>query len=467
MEESKRPSTLEPSSVNEVLSSKSLSSEESLSSGSRSPIPIDGSKKPALGRSLVWIASLLGAATISATLGTTLALVAPLPGVAPEHGRKLLSDLWRSGFQYKISRPVNVLVMGIDRVLDAPADSGRIFSGNSDTMLLLRIDPTDNTVNVLSIPRDTQVEIPGIGVTKINQANVGGGPLLARETVSKTLNGVEIDRYVRVSTDAFRELVDLLGGVEVYVPEPMQYTDNTQKLKIDLKPGWQTLDGNKAEQFARFRHDSFGDIGRVQRQQALIKALRSKLTNPLILPRIPSLLSIMQKYIDTNLSMEEMLALVNLGQKLDKEDLKMVLLPGRFSTPNEFRSSYWIMDTQGRDRVMQEYFKSSPTESGAEPPLASLKIAIQNASGDPQAAAQIARSLAALGYNNVYPVQNWQDPQQKTQIIVQKGDLQGAKILQTALGFGKVEATSTGELDSDLTIRIGDDWKTVRSKLPQ
>ncbi len=396
-----------------------------------------------------------------------IALVAPLPGTAPEQGRKLLGDLWNHGFQYKISRPVNVLVMGIDRVLDAPADSDRIFSGNSDTMLLLRIDPTDNSVNMLSIPRDTQVDIPGIGVTKINQANVGGGPLLARETVSKTLNGVEIDRYVRVSTDAFRELVDLLGGVDVYVPEPMQYNDNTQKLKIDLKPGWQTLDGDKAEQFARFRHDSLGDIGRVQRQQALIKALRSKLESPMILPQIPRLLGIMQKYIDTNLSMEEMLALVNFGQRLGKDDLKMVLLPGRFSAPNEFRASYWIMDAQGRDRVMQEYFKSSPTEAGTEPPLANLKIAIQNASSDPQAATQFAKYLATIGYTNVYQADNWQDPQAKTQIIVQKGDLQGAQVLQNALGLGKVEATSTGELDSDLTIRVGEDWKTQRSKLLQ
>lgn len=458
MKESKRQSTLEPSSATEKVITPA-----------RPAVPIAPAvvQKPSMARSLLWIAGFLGAATISASLGTTLALIAPLPGTNPAQGRKLLGDLWSSGFQYKVSRPVNVLVMGIDRVLDAPAGSDEVFSGRSDTMLLLRIDPTDNSVNMLSIPRDTQVEIPGVGVTKINQANASGGPLLARETVSKTLNGIEIDRYVRISTEAFRELVDLLGGIDVYVPEPMQYTDNTQKLKIDLKQGWQTLDGNKAEQFARFRHDSFGDIGRVQRQQALIKALRSKLTNPLILPRIPSLIGMMQKYIDTNLSMEEMLALVSFGQKLDKDDFKMVLLPGRFSTPNEFRASYWIMDSQGRDRVMQEYFKSSSTEAGAEPALASLKIAIQNASSNPQAGTQFAQYLATLGYTSVYQAQNWQDPQQKTQIIVQKGDLQGAKVLQSTLGFGKVEANSTGELDSDLTIRIGDDWRVQRSQLPQ
>ncbi len=420
--------------------------------------PVIPKSKPSTARSLFWGFTFVIAATAAATFGTALALIAPLPGaVAPSEGQKLLGDLWKSGFQYQVGRPVNILVMGIDRVLEAPAGSEAIFSGRSDTMLLLRIDPTDNTVNLLSIPRDTQVEIPGIGTAKINQANASGGPALARQVVGDTLNGISIDRYVRVSTDAFRELVDLLGGIDIYVPEQMSYVDKTQKLKIDLSPGWQTLNGDKAEQFARFRHDSFGDIGRVQRQQALIKALRSKLSNPLMLPRIPGLITVIQKYIDTNLSVEEMLALVNLGLRLDKNDFKMVLLPGRFSAPDEFIASYWIMDTQGRDRVMQEYFKLGASDAASEPG-ANLKIAVQNASSQPEAASQFVQYLNRLGYGNVYAIQDWADQQSKTQIIVQKGDLQAAKLLQGSLKFGSVEAASTGDLDSDLTIRVGNDW---------
>lgn len=416
-------------------------------------------QKSSSARSLFWSFTFLIAATASATVGTTLALIAPLPGaVAPAEGQKILGDLWKSGFQYQIARPVHILVMGIDRVPGVTKGSEQVFSGRSDTMLLLRIDPTDNTVSLLSIPRDTQVEIPGIGTTKINQANASGGPALARQVVGDTLNGVAIDRYVRVSTDAFRELVDLLGGIDVYVPERMSYVDNTQKLKIDLSPGWQTLNGDRAEQFARFRQDSYGDIGRVQRQQALIKALRTKLSNPLMLPRIPGLVSMMQKYIDTNLSLEEMLALVNFGLKLDKNDFKMVLLPGRFSAPNEFIASYWIMDPQGRDRVLQEYFKLDATSFAAEAPSASLRIAVQNASSQPDAADQFARYLLSLGYENVYSIQDSAEQQRKTQIIVQKGDLQAAKLLQGTLSFGTVEAASTGDLESDLTIRVGNDW---------
>nr|MCU0551732.1 LCP family protein [Leptolyngbya sp. Prado105] len=160
MKESRRQPTLDPTSAKG----------QSVPSETRPPVPSEPIRpKPSLSRTLTWIAAFLGATTISATLGTTLALIAPIPGAAPDQGRKLLGDLWSSGFQYKISRPVNVLVMGIDRVLDAEPGSEEVFSGRSDTMLLLRLDPSDNSVNVLSIPRDTQVEVPGVGVTKINQ----------------------------------------------------------------------------------------------------------------------------------------------------------------------------------------------------------------------------------------------------------------------------------------------------------
>lgn len=457
MEQSKSQSTLRQSGTLEKPEGQPNSN-----SAPKSPVliaPPIAPKKSSTARSLFWGFTFLIAATASATIGTTLALITPLPGaLAPADGQKILSDLWKSGFQYQVARPVNILVMGIDRVPNVPSGSDEVFAGRSDTMLLLRIDPIENTVNLLSIPRDTQVEVPGIGTTKINQANASGGPALARQVVSSTLNGIEIDRYVRISTNAFRELVDLLGGIEVYVPQQMSYVDKTQKLKIDLAPGWQTLNGDKAEQFARFRHDSFGDIGRVQRQQALIKALRSKLSNPLMLPRIPGLINVMQKYIDTNLSVEEMLALVNLGLKLDRNDLKMVLLPGRFSAPDEFVASYWIMDPQGRDRVMQEYFKIGATDAASELPSANLRIAVQNASSQPEAASQLIRYLNSLGYENVYAIQDWTDQQGKTQVIVQKGDLQAAKLLQATLRFGSVEAASTGDLESDLTIRIGNDW---------
>jgi len=345
-------------------------------------------------------------------------------------------------------------------VPSAAPGSREIFSGRSDTMLLLRVDPETGSISLLSIPRDTQVEIPSVGITKINDANVQGGATLAARTASSVLNGVQIDRYLRVSTEAFKELVDLMGGVEVYVPKPMVYEDKTQKLKINLSPGKQVLTGAQAEQFARFRNDDLGDIGRVQRQQALLKSLRNQLTSPSVIPRIPKLVQAMQKYIDTNLTVEEMLALVSAGRKLGEGNFKMVMLPGRFSSPEEFRASYWIMDLAGRDRVMKQYFNLDPLSPSLEGDTAAtnLRISIQNASRNPDAASQLSQRLIALGFSNVFITSDWADKQAKTQVIAQRGDLQAAQVLQQQLGLGAVDANSTGDLESDITIRVGDDW---------
>lgn len=409
-----------------------------------------------------WSAAFVLTATISAALGATLALVTPLsPFLAPLQGFGAKGDLWRRGFQYKIARPINILVMGIDRVPNAPKNSREVFAGRSDTMLLLRLDPRDNTVRMISIPRDTKVDIPGVGVAKINDANVEGGPALTARVVSRTLNDVPIDRYVRVTTEAFRELVDIVGGVEVYVPYPMKYVDNAQNLKIDLEKGWQTLSGDQAEQFARFRKDQFGDIGRVQRQQTLLKALRQRISNPTVLPRLAQGVRVIQQYIDTNLSLEEMLALVGFGLKLEQDDFKMILLPGRFSTPSESVASYWIMDSAGKDKVIRQYFQSNPTISSSETLSDSanrVRIAIQNTTNNPELGRRVAKYLTEKNFQNVYIIPDWPDRLRQTQIIAQQGDQQAATLLKKVLGLGKVEASSTGDLESDLTIRIGEDW---------
>ena len=413
----------------------------------------------------LWRGLAIGATgVLSATVGLVAVLMLPVPkAIAPQGQNQTVSvsDLWNKSFNYQITRPVNILVMGIDLPLDLPEgkSSQDVFAGRSDVMMLVRIDPETESVNVLSIPRDTQIEIPDEGLVKINHANMVGGAEFSAQVVSQNLNGVPIDRYVRVSTGAFRELVDLMGGVEVYVPEPMDYEDQTQKLKIHLEAGQQVLNGEQAEQFARFRNDANGDIGRVQRQQALIQALRNRLTDPTLLPRIPQAIQIFQEYIDTNLTTEEMFALANFGLGLQQENFRMVLLPGRFSTPEEYVASYWLMDPAARDQVMQEYFDvASIAVMSNQHSLSDLRIAVQNASSDPQIASQVAAYLQEQGFYNVYLIEDWPEPQSQTQIIAQRGDLHSATMLESLLGVGELVPASTGDLSSDFTIRVGDDW---------
>jgi LCP family protein required for cell wall assembly len=348
--------------------------------------------------------------------------------------------------------------MGIDRVEDAPPQSPEAFTGRSDTLLLLRFDPQQSSLKVLSIPRDTRVSIPRVGYSKINNANIYGGAELAAQVVSQTLQEVPIDRYVRVTTNAFRELVDLVGGVEVYVPTPMVYQDLTQKLTINLEAGEQVLNGDQAEQFARFRKDGNGDIGRVQRQEVLLKALQQRFTSPLVIPRIPQAIQVLQQSIDTNLTPEEVLALANFAYQLKREQVQMVMLPGRFSQPTEFDGlSYWLFSESGRDRVMEQYFglssQAASASTNASPQR--LSIAIQNATDDPALAEALQTHLRQQNFRNVYISTDAPQLLAETEIIAQQGDLQGARLIQQYLGGGKVEASSTGILGSDITLRLG------------
>ena len=406
--------------------------------------------------------------TLSVILGGTLALVTPLwsPQNSSSQRQRFslgntklpLENLWGNSSQYQLSRPVNILVMGIDPPLPGATNtSPDVFSGRSDTILLLRLNPNTKFIRVLSIPRDSQVVIPGIGLEKISLANATGGPALAARVVSRSLNNVPIDRYVRITTGAFQQLVELLGGVEVFVPQRMSYKDATQHMEINLAPGWQTLNGNQAEDFARFRDSSVGDLARVQRQQTLIAALRDRLTSPTVLPRLPKLIRIMQNYIDTNLSLQEILALVNFEVELEQDNFQMVLLPGNLSSLSKDPSSYWL-DPGGQDRVMGEYFGVNLIGAKKTRSLNTLKIAVQNASEEPNLSQRVVKYLKQRGFEKVKIVSDWPDQQRQTQIIVQRGDLKAAADLKNVLGLGKIEAASIGDLKSDLTIRVGNDW---------
>lgn len=424
-------------------------------------------------RGFVWGATVSLTAAISSIVGASIALVSPssvnlsqlfstvkFPGnntnpQTKNEGLELLG-------QHTLTRPVNILVMGIDPVPGAPKGTPESFTGNSDTVLLLRFDPSDRSVRLLSIPRDSRVEIPGVGRSKVNEANMYGGPALASRVVSRSLNDVVIDRYVRITTDAFRELVNLVGGVEVLVPYSMSYRDLSQNLEINLQAGWQTLNGDQAEQFVRFRKDKIGDIDRVQRQQVLLKALQKRLYSPAMLPRLPQATRIFQQYVDTNLTLDEMLALASFGRDLEEQDIRMVMLPGRIGQKGEDENkSYWIVDGGDRDRLIDDYFNRASQVPLEMRESHQVKIAIQNATNDPGLGNRAIEYLAQKDFRNVYLAPESSELLQETKIVVQKGNLEAANDLKSLLGIGRVEALSVGDRDSDLTIRIGLDAKQL------
>jgi LCP family protein required for cell wall assembly len=372
-----------------------------------------------------------------------------------------------------LTRPVNILVLGtIMLTSDLPdaqakpkgkylAEVDNNLNGMSDAMLLIRFDPATQKVAVLSIPRDSRVNIQGVGTTKINFANYAGGASLSAQTVSQVLGDIPIDRYIRFNVNGFGKLVDALGGIDIYVPKKLKYQDDSQHLYINLNAGQQKLNGSKAIQYMRYRHDDLGDIGRVQRQQAFFRAFIDQKLKPESITKFPEILAIVKDNIDTNLSLEEVLALASYTSKTDRKSIQMHMAPGRFSNPGEFDNlSYWILDNRLLAKLMSQNFgvmKSADviTDNSSQ----SLRVAIQDSMSQPEGSKKATTILSKAGYAQVFAASDrWTKPIAKTQIIAQNGDRASAEKLRDALGIGEVLVESTGDIESDITVRVGKDW---------
>ena len=242
----------------------------------------------------------------------------------------------------------NILLLGVD---DNPEAKKDMWAGTrTDTIILANIDPKSKSINAISIPRDSKVFLArNNGINKINSAHAIGGVEMTKETIEKTL-GVKIHRYVLVHEDIVKELVDVLGGVDIYIEKPMHYRDRTAHLNINFDKGLQKLDGQKAIEYLRFRHDALGDIGRTQRQQWFIRGLVKTLQNPQTIAKIPDLIATAKKYIKTDISTGEMAQLIEFLRHIDLSKTEIATLPGQ---PNQSGYiSYWILDPEKTQEVI-------------------------------------------------------------------------------------------------------------------
>lgn len=218
---------------------------------------------------------------------------------------------------------VNILLLGVDRRGMRPNELPR-----SDSMMIVSIDPVTKRYDMFSILRDTYVKIPGYGHSRINVALGEGGPELAMQTVSE-FTGLSVDRYVVTDFEGFKNLIDVVGGVEVDVEKDMRYRDPSDKgvYDINLKKGMQRLDGSKALQYARFRHDAMSDYTRTERQRKLLKALAVQMKSATTLIQMPAILKSVTPYIQTNINSLDMVKLATLGISLETENVGQYQLP--------------------------------------------------------------------------------------------------------------------------------------------
>ncbi|MGB9791616.1 MAG: LCP family protein [Thermacetogeniaceae bacterium] len=253
----------------------------------------------------------------------------------------------------------NILLLGSD------ARPGEKI-GNTDTIIVAQID--QEKLSLLSIPRDTLVEIPGYGKNKINSACRYGGPELTARVVSELI-GIPVKKYALIRWSGFIKIVDTLGGVDLYVPRDMHYDpQDGPDYKIDLHKGYQHLNGKEALAFVRFRMEALGDIDRTKQQLQFMKALAEKIKQPKTLVKLPVLIPEIYKNVETNVTLGEALALAKAGYNLGRLAVVTQTLPGYFLTLNG--ASYWGVDPEQARQVAFDLFEYGLTTDRVvlEPP---------------------------------------------------------------------------------------------------
>ncbi|MFH1386223.1 MAG: LCP family protein [bacterium] len=265
---------------------------------------------------------------------------------------RLIPNIFRIGV---INTPINILIVGTDLNFDAETGKRLVNTvGRTDSILLARIDPIRYKINLLSIPRDSFVPIPGHREQKINAANVFGGIKLLKETI-KDLTGKEIDYYIEIDPYAVIKLVDLIGGVDYYVEKDMYYVDNAQNLHINLKQGWHKLSGKEAQDYMRFRHDMSGDIGRIDRQQRFLQAIFLDFAKPNNIIKAPVAIGLAAKQVSTDLPLTKIIRLANFVRMLSPTDIHSFTAVG---SPEESSQAGSILrlDQKELAKIVREVF---------------------------------------------------------------------------------------------------------------
>ena len=254
---------------------------------------------------------------------------------------KISSDELKPQLETNKNTSTNILFLGGDKV-----------NANTDTMMLININPDKKSVNVLSIPRDTKVTILG-RTRKINYAWPKGGKELVTKTVEELLM-TKIDYYVYINTSVFREVIDTLGGIDYYVPKNMYYADPAQNLYIGLKKGWHVMDGKKAEQFVRYRNYIDGDIKRISNQQDFLKEVLRQRITPSNISGINKAITNVFENTKTNLPIQEVIKLTTMVDSLNEDAVRFHMLPGEISIGKAW---YYICDQEAAIKLINDYFK--------------------------------------------------------------------------------------------------------------
>jgi polyisoprenyl-teichoic acid--peptidoglycan teichoic acid transferase len=353
---------------------------------------------------------------------------------------------------------LNVLLLGIDTRDSDPA------TRNTDTMLVVSMDPVNKTAVMLSIPRDIYINMPGTYQGKVNGAFSFGGPELVRKVVDDLL-GIRIHTYALVNFDAFNKIIDGVGGVIVDAKRPVrdEYypTVDFGIERINILTGPQLMHGQVALEYARSRHDT-NDYSRARRQQEVVGALRARLAQPDALRALPVIIDTVGTTLETDLDPANALPLARTASGIDSSDIRSeVLYPCGGDYPHcelvyNGDSGFFLLPDRAkvRDFAAQLFYDPRIRTEAA-------KVAIENTGARAGAAKDVADRLAlrAFGITGVTNATN-----AKSAIVLRNSSKRyTAEALRDALGGIPLE-TADGA-GPDITVRVGSDFKGFATDL--
>ena len=351
---------------------------------------------------------------------------------------------------------LNVLLMGIDTRRGHEGETQ-----NTDTLIVLTLDPLNHAAGMLSIPRDTLVTIPGHGEDKINAAFALGGPDLARRTVSDLL-GVPIHSYALVDFMGFRRIIDAVDGVAIDAPLPIRDEDYPTEdfgvTRLDLRAGPQLMDGETALRYSRSRHDS-NDFSRAERQQRVLGALKGRITERSALLQLPTLVDELSGAIRTDMDPTNAVPLGRLVLSIGTGDIeRAVLKPAADGEEGQVRETnsggYYLVPIRAAiDALVAQVFYDPRVRAE------NARVEIRASSAKTSLADELRTDLERRHYAvaGVTPTQ----AQARTVVILRNPDKRyTAEQLARALGTS-VTAQGGAESQADVVAVLGDDFRGV------
>lgn len=348
----------------------------------------------------------------------------------------------------------------------------------TDTIMVASYNPNSQKATLLSIPRDTYTGKNSARATAYEKINA----LYSRkhrpdETLAAVneLTGLNIEYYVVVKTEALIKLVDVIGGVTFNVPIDMKYDDTSQDLRIRLKAGEQVLDGDKAEQLLRFRHNNDGtsypeeygdnDTGRMRTQREFIMAVMKQTLKPENIFKIGEILDVAKEYIITNIDFNVAKDYVPYAVEFNTENLLTDVLPGTNTNKNTSGTWVYVVNKKAAQEMIEELFYDRDiTEDsgieGAETNTVSkkdIKIEVLNGSGESDNLQKVVKELEGAGYK--VSRTGITNPTPKTAIVNKKAVKEIIlENIHDTIGIGEISNTQSESSKTDITIVIGKDY---------